>query len=789
MGRKSRCFLDGNKKEKSKFGSHNYLLDYCVVFYLIAPLLFFFIGMAKLVYAIPACCIFVYYFISLYRATGFSRPIFNSSQLAVLLIAGILTAFVGLFPGLNHMSGDWYKHFALFNLLRDYPWPPSLADSTVLLIKGYLRYYLGYYIVPGAISALFPSVPIRVFIFIWTIFGVYIGLLYLIKRKKSLLNNLCVVLCFVFFSGFDVLGYFCLSKNWVIPNQIEWWAGAHLFQYSSFITGLIWVPQHLLPALTLTMLTTNTERFKSFVPYLGLLFCGAFFYSPFAAIGILPIWLTMLWITYKLNGTSIFTLLKDVFSLPNILSLGIAIPLWLYLHTDTSSIPMMFAWHYHGNWAGTGFTWDRYLLFLTVEVFLWVIIATLSLKLEKVDKILLLAITTILTLIPLIRIGYANDWTMRASLPSLILLASIIARGVGTAKGLRRGGLLFAVIFGAITPYLEIKQNLAGFSVLFNEPELVDISNAIKENSRVEKYVHHQLLSTVRPIIMKASDYTSSLHSLNPNQQIVWEKTSLRQVLLPRYGWSAESWGGWTIDKHAKLIFPFIVSKNTSYLLTLYTSGFIFNQDQAVDVFLNKKYIHTWYYTKESKERKEQFLIQDMNNIQFDFNINHPTKASAQDSRLLSMAVSKVILHRLFSVTANVKNKFKNKEKLSQILFDECGWSIELGSAWSDTNKATMLLSLPSQHFSSSEILSIKWNSHAFLSNKKTQIVDVIVNGRFLKSLVYLDENQRQEELIIHPNSNIVKIEFYIHEPVCPKNDWRCLGIHLSDLSIELKSH
>ena len=72
------------------------------------------------------------------------------SRREVLLCATISCLFLcacGYVPPLGR-SWDWIKHFAIINELADHPWPPVNDEPHT-----FLRYYLGYYLVPPCFLA------------------------------------------------------------------------------------------------------------------------------------------------------------------------------------------------------------------------------------------------------------------------------------------------------------------------------------------------------------------------------------------------------------------------------------------------------------------------------------------------------------------------------------------------------------------------------------------------------------------------------------------------------------
>src|SRR5687767_11829973 len=124
-------------------------LEFAALIYLAIPLLIFFLGFAK--YALAAAAT-VTVGIALCRLTP-RAPItigLHWTRIALCALAGaIFLACCGYTSG-GARSWDWLKHFAIINELADHPWPAIRADT-----QTFLRYYLGYYMVPGLLVKLF----------------------------------------------------------------------------------------------------------------------------------------------------------------------------------------------------------------------------------------------------------------------------------------------------------------------------------------------------------------------------------------------------------------------------------------------------------------------------------------------------------------------------------------------------------------------------------------------------------------------------------------------------------
>jgi hypothetical protein len=179
---------------------------------------------------------------------------------------------------------DWLKHFAVINELAQHPWPPINNESGT-----FLRYSLGYYLIPGLFTALFGYRWIEWFVFLQNWTGLFL-LLALLLHKIRPARPLPFVLLFLLFSGLDLVGWLIHGNASSILAHKEWWAGSnYAFAYEGHATLFIWVPQHALAgmiAMALLLLPTQTQLVCS--RHLALLGVAVLFWSPFAAIGLAP---------------------------------------------------------------------------------------------------------------------------------------------------------------------------------------------------------------------------------------------------------------------------------------------------------------------------------------------------------------------------------------------------------------------------------------------------------------------------------------------------------------------
>jgi hypothetical protein len=270
-------------------------------------------------------------------------------------------------------------------------------------------------------------------------------------RCRAWRERLMMLGVFVFFSGLDALPW---GKSWLFgENPVFDWhleAWVEWLQYSSHITQLFWVPHHALAGWGFVAAYLSWRR-GSLSPWsLIAVFALCTFWSPLAMMGALPFLCFALFSTLRANEFK----WVDVIG-PALIALG-CLPAISYLMIDSDTIAKRWLFLDQGYAR-------RYVEFITVELVLWVWIFYVTPR--KDDEpftpgdLWIAAIS--LLLLPLYSISFSNDFTMRASIPALALIALAAAPRVGRMlqiPGGRRVALLIGLTAAAVTPGVEIAR-------------------------------------------------------------------------------------------------------------------------------------------------------------------------------------------------------------------------------------------------------------------------------------------------------------------------------------------
>ena len=393
------------------------------------------------------------------------RPRWPAVFACALLALGwvMLTANGGVFDSRN---ADWLKHRTTLLDLGRQPWPVFLPDvlSDYLpsefnpVARPLLRYYLGWYMVPGLAARVGGPAALNWAVPLWTWLGVALVLLLFVRRFRGPSALLTGATIFVFFSGMDFLrgNWVCFFDETIRCSHIEWdrhsWTATQL---SSHMTGLMWVPQHFIPAGLYTLLLLHLRRRPRFLAVSGVVLAAAPFWSAFVAIGLLPLVAILLWE----NGPSPFL------CWPNLCLAGpLAALVALYLMSGSLDFPRGWMWQRH----------NAVLLALKIPVFYLTEFGALALLLRVLrpelrrEPFFVAGVATLL-LLPQVFFSRQNDLLMRGGMPALLVLcyycADIIARDgreiARAGPNFRRfalAGVIMVLCVGALTPYIELAR-------------------------------------------------------------------------------------------------------------------------------------------------------------------------------------------------------------------------------------------------------------------------------------------------------------------------------------------
>jgi hypothetical protein len=309
----------------------------------------------------------------------------------------------------------------------------------------------------------------RAALFLWTAAGVYLVFSIACSSRRPWI----FALVFALFSGLDVIGYL-ITRPEVWPHAgLEWWSGK--IRYLSTMNLLLWVPQHALPGWLLAAMLLDEHRAKALLPHAGLAFAAAALWSPFAAVGALPL------LAARSDRTAL--------SWWNAAAVLAGVPICLYLLHGSSGVSASWIWN-------SGITLGQYLVPLALEVAPWFLLLALAQRLP--DWRMTVAVAASLLGFPLLVFGHYNDWMLRTTIPALAVLAFRVADAPARP-------MLLVLAIACVSPLLEVRYSLGLTrppARWLDRPAPVTVSLA--DLAAEFPWAGSQLLST-RPAVLKDS--------------------------------------------------------------------------------------------------------------------------------------------------------------------------------------------------------------------------------------------------------------------------------------------
>ena len=495
------------------------------ILYLMIPLVVWLVGWFQWWFGIPAAALLA---LGLWQALSGSWQVTpRLAVLALLVVAAgwvMMTAAGGLFDVHNF---DWIKHRLVFLELSRGDWPTNLPSY--LETPAQLRYYLGYYMVPGLIARLFGVAMLNWAVPLWTWCGASLVLI-LFSRDYRGWKILAAALILMLFGGMDFVRNILFDGAqwlelragfdgwpWIGLGRISLEWGGHYglaLQYTSPTVALLWVPQHFIAAGIYTLLLFQLRRHERFLAVSGVLVGGSLFWSPLVALGLLPLMLALL----AANGIRPFLRWQNL-----VLAPPLALLLAAFLFSGSvSSIPHGWLWTMYGNVIPK---LPKVIPAVYLSEFLLVAALLCVLRPRLLREPFFIASLAALLILPWYKFGLWNDLMTRGSLPALVLL-SLFGASVIVGEGyeiVRRGqlyrraalaGLLVALGIGAVTPFFDLARanNDHDFSVFRYEQLGEDYSIVPSLGARFHnQYVTYEHPGWLRWLPRNAAEETRTL--------------------------------------------------------------------------------------------------------------------------------------------------------------------------------------------------------------------------------------------------------------------------------------
>jgi hypothetical protein len=423
-------------------------LDLSVVAYLILPVILFLWGWftPEVSIASIACL--------LLSIAPLTRTRINHLQFRAaprVFVLSFLSAAVWVYLGgvghFRYANTDWITRDAVLRDLVVSQWPIGYGQH--LGHETLLRSTIAYFLPAAALSKLVGIKAAQMLLFIWTTLGAGIFFLQIFSLfPEGRRATAITVLAIVFFSGMDIVGSILRGgdeflKSWRLDTHLEWWADD--YQYSSMTTQLFWVPNHAIGGwLFVGMLLRNRRLTYGLMP---ATLAALILWSPLTAAGAFP-FVVWRYVTCDWSPRALFVNYKFAW----IGALLVSILIVGYVSIDPARIPK-------GIMSLSPLNLSRLLQFYLLEVG---IVGWISYTLRPCMPVFVALV--LLLFLPLVRLGEYNDFVMRASIPSLAVLAISVSAVLtdkfkaGWEKGAQYALIVFFLI-GAVTPTEEIARS------------------------------------------------------------------------------------------------------------------------------------------------------------------------------------------------------------------------------------------------------------------------------------------------------------------------------------------
>jgi hypothetical protein len=430
-------------------------LDRIAIAYLTVPLVIFLAGWFKWWAALLLITCTVYAVRALFEAlpTAERRLRVTTLQLAVAIVAGCGWTLLGGADHIAFANADWHVRDAVLHDLVSSPWPVGygLLEGKESLLRAPIGFYL-----PAALVGKSLGLPAaHIAMGFWTALGAALFMLQVLSLTPPRIGvALTVTAVVILFSGLDIIGNLLndgprFRSDWNITTHLEWWAGK--FQYSSMTTQLFWVPNHALGGWLAVGLLARNQRSDSLNSMLPAVVVALSLWSPLTALGLVP------FVLLRVGADSVRAGSLSLFH-PRLWAPAALVGFVIsgYLLLDPSRIPKGLSLGERGGSPMMDLL-QQAQFFLLEAGFIGAAILSIRRSTEIALALLILAF------LPLIYLGPANDLVMRASIPSLAVLAIggciALVGGASDKSTARKKVVLVALLMiGAVTPIAEIAR-------------------------------------------------------------------------------------------------------------------------------------------------------------------------------------------------------------------------------------------------------------------------------------------------------------------------------------------
>ena len=450
--------------------------------YVMIPIALFLAGWTRWWIALIGIVIIGYCLYTMFRESpGIEFPCFRGHAeiwIAALLIIAVWVYLSGI-GRLTFQNADHYWRNTIFDLLVKKSWPVVDAVKTERGTSVFgMVYYIGFWLPSALVGKVFGLNAGYYCQALWAVLGIFLFYYLLCTYLKRVAVWPLIVI--VLFSGLDVVGDYLLGSN-VLQNgftsHLEWWNT--WMQFSSHTTLLFWVFNQTIPIWLILMLILLQKKNRHIV----FLISFSLLSSTLPFIGLIPFMICQgirnVWHRMDPFLHNIRRIIKETFTIENLVGGGfVGILSFLYLKENTAGqnlaimIPASFR-----SWL------IIYLLFLFLEAGVFLI----GIYRYQKKNVLFWMLIPLFMIFPLIQVGFASDFCMRASIPAILVLCIMVIETLDQAA--KKKDLITVMILivllavGSITPLHEISRTIIntsrdeGMNVQVSEDQILGAPN------------------------------------------------------------------------------------------------------------------------------------------------------------------------------------------------------------------------------------------------------------------------------------------------------------------------
>lgn len=463
--------------------------------YLLFPVLIFVLGWMKAYVSVPVTLALLAAVYFIFRKEEASAERISWKVIGVAALFALAWCVLAGQGGLFYQSEDHNARNAIFRdlILRD--WPVRYPEENMGMI-----YYVGHWMVPALFGKLLLPLAgeavawsvANIVLLCWTTLGITMVflLLFQVVQAKSWKSLVLTAVIMIFFSGLDIGGIAmqCVTnRRLILIDHIECWGT--VAEYSSLTTCLFWVYNQTVVPWIVTLLYLNREK-KSNYAFLGII-CTV--YAPLPALGILPFMIGSALCDFVQAGKKekkqwFF----DVFTVQNLVAVLVLFPvIYLYYEGNYAWSESAIAYMDHSPWG----TLKTVLVLVAFIILEFGIYAVLVAKQYYKERNYIIAVASLLGIL-LFQVGMGSDFTMRVSMPGLLVLMTLVTRVLLERKNRLQVVLLSAALcVGAVTPLVEygraIYQIISEKKIALVADEMKTLED--KEQIYVENFVTFEL--------------------------------------------------------------------------------------------------------------------------------------------------------------------------------------------------------------------------------------------------------------------------------------------------------